>query len=91
MAPLGLSPFGSKMDRLRFRVQWGTRREFSSNEIDLALQNSDPYDAMNYNPAWFEDPLRPGSHGTHVMDIAAGNGNGTGVMGMAPRSRSNFC
>ncbi|MDJ0597391.1 MAG: S8 family peptidase [Crocosphaera sp.] len=61
-------------------------REFSSREIDLALQTNDPYGNMGYNPARFENPADPGSHGTHVMDIAAGNGNGTGVAGMAPEA-----
>lgn len=69
-----------------FSSPMGYGREFSSSEIDLALQTSDPYEEMNYNPAWFEDPLRPGSHGTHVMDIAAGNGGGTDVAGMAPEA-----
>lgn len=46
-------------------------------EIDAALASANPYATLDYRPA-------PSSHGTHVMDIAAGNGHGTGVAGCAP-------
>jgi hypothetical protein len=49
--------------------------------IDQALKKPDPYIALGYGP----DPSEP-AHGTHVMDIAAGNGRGTGVPGMAPQA-----
>jgi subtilisin family serine protease len=52
-------------------------REFTSRQIDDALRSGDPYAALAYRP-------EPGSHGTHVMDIAAGNGRGTGSPGVAP-------
>ncbi len=46
-------------------------------DIDAALAQADPYGALGYQP-------EAASHGTHVMDIAAGNGRGTGVPGVAP-------
>ncbi|MFI5958156.1 S8 family peptidase [Cryptosporangium sp. NPDC051539] len=48
-------------------------------EIDAALATDDPYQALGYEPA-------DSSHGTHVMDIAAGNGRGTGTPGVAPEA-----
>jgi subtilisin family serine protease len=53
----------------------------SANAINVALAAGDPYRALGYGP----DPSEP-AHGTHVMDIAAGNGRGTGVPGVAPES-----
>jgi subtilisin family serine protease len=57
------------------RVDYG--RLYTREEIDAALATSDPYGALRYTPE-FE------AHGTHVMDIAAGNGRGTSVSGVAP-------
>jgi hypothetical protein len=51
--------------------------EHSEASLNLAIAQTDPYGAIGYNPG-------ATSHGTHVMDIAAGNGNGTGVLGFAP-------
>ena len=45
--------------------------------INAALKRPDPYAALGY-------AVEDEAHGTHVMDIAAGNGRGTGVPGMAP-------
>jgi hypothetical protein len=53
--------------------------------IDVALRMPDPYAALGYGPAR-DTPLEQGSHGTHVMDIAAGNGRGSGVPGVAPEA-----
>jgi subtilisin family serine protease len=64
----------------------GYGRAFTPQELNLALQQSNPYQATGYDPADFEDPGDPGAHGTHVMDIAAGNGRGTGTPGMAPEA-----
>ncbi|QBR92915.1 S8 family serine peptidase [Nocardioides euryhalodurans] len=47
--------------------------------IDTALATPNPYVALGYRPG-------PRSHGTHVMDIAAGNGRGTGAPGVAPQA-----
>lgn len=54
-------------------------REFSSEQINTALHQSDPYSALSYN-------LEEKEHGTHVMDIAAGNGRGSGSSGVAPKA-----
>lgn len=54
-------------------------------QIDRALQSGDPYVALRYHPA-DADPAGTGAHGTHVMDIAAGNGRGGGPVGVAPEA-----
>jgi subtilisin family serine protease len=56
---------------------FGYGREFDSSMINAALQGSRPYTDLRYRP-------EASSHGTHVMDIAAGNGRATGNPGVAP-------
>lgn len=51
--------------------------------INAALKKADPYLALGYD-------VDEEAHGTHVMDIAAGNGLGTGVPGMAPQAELVF-
>ena len=58
---------------------YGYGVEHSAASLDLAINQADPYSAISYFPG-------ASSHGTHVMDIAAGNGNGSGVPGMAPNA-----
>lgn len=58
---------------------YGYGREFDSNAIDDALSSTNPYNRLRHNPG-------RGSHGTHVMDIAVGNGIGTGFPGVAPEA-----
>lgn len=65
-------------------VQYG--RVYSRAAINAALKSADPYGALGYNP----DPDHEGMHGTHVMDIAAGSGRGSGVSGVAPKATIIF-
>jgi subtilisin family serine protease len=65
-------------------VQYG--RVYSKAAIDAALRSADPYGALGYHP----DPKQQGMHGTHVMDIAAGGGRGSGVPGVAPKATVIF-
>ena len=60
-------------------------RLYTQQEIDAALLSSDPYAALGYGPRP-DTPFERGSHGTHVMDIAAGNGRGSGLAGVAPEA-----
>jgi subtilisin family serine protease len=63
---------------------FGYGREHLPTAINLALQKPNPYATLGYDPNDFDDDFDPGAHGTHVMDIAGGNGRGTGVPGVAP-------
>jgi subtilisin family serine protease len=58
-------------------------------EIDQALKTADPFETLHYDPA-DSDPERVGSHGTHVLDIAAGNGRHGGPEGLAPEATLAF-
>lgn len=58
-------------------------RLYHAPEINVALQNDNPYSALSYN-------LEAKAHGAHVMDIAAGNGRGSGASGVAPNANILF-
>jgi hypothetical protein len=60
-------------------------RLFGPEAIDAALATPDPYGTLGYGPAP-DTPTRRGSHGTHVLDIAAGSGGGSNVNGVAEKA-----
>ena len=62
---------------------FGYGRLYSPAEINAALATVNPYKALGY-PRSPAQAFGAGSHGTHVMDIAAGNGLGSTVAGIAP-------
>lgn len=68
---------------------FGYGKRYGARDVDLALAQPDPYAALGYGPAP-DSPTRRGSHGTHVMDIATGNGEGSGVAGVAPAADVAF-
>lgn len=68
---------------------YGYGRLYTRAEINRALRASNPYQALGYGGRtdlyW-----QQGTHGTHVTDIAAGNGRGTGAPGVAPEAEIVF-
>jgi hypothetical protein len=63
--------------------RYGYGTVYRRADIDEALASADPYDALGYRPA-------DAGHGTHVMDIAAGNGFAGGPVGIAPKAKFVF-
>lgn len=76
--------FGSDSNR------WGYGRIFSQPAINAALASAQPFEFLNYHPGDADSPDLErgwqGTHGTHVLDIAAGNGLGGGMPGVAPEA-----
>ena len=68
--------------------RWGYGTIHSADDINRALQSERPFAALGYHPGDADAPAGirhwQGSHGTHVLDIAAGNGRGAGAPGVAP-------
>lgn len=69
----------------RANSPFGYGRLHSREEIDAALATDAPYATLGYAPPPDSSNQR-GAHGTHVMDIAAGNGGGTNQAGVAPEA-----
>lgn len=65
---------------------FGYGKTFTPAQINAALLQPDPYSALGYGPVPDQRLPNPGTHGTHVADIAAGNGRGSGISGMAPNA-----
>jgi len=67
---------------------FGYGQVFTQAQINAALKEAgssgDPYKILGYGPDPDVPGQSPGTHGTHVMDIAAGNGGGSGLPGVAP-------
>jgi hypothetical protein len=68
---------------------FGYGRLILAADIDAALAAPSPYSALRYGPAP-DTAQELGAHGTHVMDISAGNGNGSGQAGVAPAATLIF-
>ncbi len=64
---------------------FGFGRLHLPGEINAALAAANPYAALGYGPRP-DSAFQTGAHGTHVMDIAAGNGRGSGQAGVAPQA-----
>lgn len=65
-------------------MPYGYGAVHDAKEIDAALRGGRPFEALGYHPA-VADRGR-GSHGAHVLDIAAGNGGDGGPVGLAPEA-----
>ncbi len=57
----------------------------TAEAINHALAEHDPYRALGYHHAE-SDRLGVGTHGTHCLSIAAGNGRSGGPLGIAPEA-----
>lgn len=69
-------------------AHYGYGTFFSRTRINNALRTSEPFKSLKYHPAK-ADSAGVGAHGTHVMDIAAGNGR-VGRAGVAPTAELAF-
>jgi hypothetical protein len=62
--------------------RYGYGAIYTTDDINRALDSADPVAALGYE--FFKSDPGGGTHGTHVMDIAGGNGRAGGPMGVAP-------
>lgn len=65
---------------------FGYGRKYTREQIDRALQEPDPYASLGYEPPPDLPGGSKGTHGTHVLDIAAGNGHGSKLPGVASQA-----
>lgn len=65
---------------------YGYGRVHTQDDINRALRTRDPFAALDYSPSASSAP----AHGTHVMGIAAGNGQAGGPVGVAPDAQLIF-
>ena len=70
------------------RHRFGYGRILSRRRIDRALASADPFADLDYDPADFDADAQ-GTHGTHVLDIAAGAPR-RGPGGIAPGAELVF-
>jgi len=68
--------------------RYGYGRVYTKAQIDAALRKPNPFAALGYDPR--RSDRGSGTHGTHVMGIAAGNGRSGGPEGMAPDAQLMF-
>ncbi len=61
----------------------GYGQVYTQTEINAALRSVEPYSSLGHHPG-------RSSHGTHVMDIACGNGSGNRIPGVAPNAEIVF-
>ncbi|MEM9173054.1 MAG: S8 family serine peptidase, partial [Pseudomonadota bacterium] len=62
--------------------RWGYGRILTREQINAALAEPDPYEALDYRP-WDADRAGDGAHGTHVASIAAGSAYAGSQSGVA--------
>ncbi len=81
----GSTRFIAIWDQSQFETNssYGYGKIFYEDEINKALKTQKPYLTLNYHPGKSDPGI--GSHGTHVTDIAAGNGS-IGRSGVAPEA-----
>jgi subtilisin family serine protease len=72
-------------DSSKYPDRYGYGQVFTKKDIDAALKQADPYEALGYAPP-IDTMAQVGAHGTYVADVAAGNGNGTSCPGLAPQA-----
>ena len=65
-------------------LKYGYGKVYSRERINEALASETPFQDLGYHP-FKGDPLNDGAHGTHVLDIAAGNGT-IGTSSNAPQA-----